>query len=883
MSAMDKQAVAQDRTWTHTPYDKNDETYFGCAKVVACEMDYIAKRRRAPDGWCSNLSGIALSGGGIRSASFSLGILQALSYAGWLKKIDYLSMVSGGSYIGGCLAWLLHKEWHGEKGERIPYGLERGNFPFGSYPMSGMADPDDALPGRPDWDVYKGRILGYLRQHASYLMPGNGINAWSLVAVVLRNTLFSIAAYGGLLVALFAMLGPFLFGLGDASLVNPATILGRLFGLKLNGALALAAVLGGMFLIWIPVYVIRLHYVQKNSKTSTGYQWRYAFERGSGMLLVLVCCFLVLGALPYVYDWAQSPPTASQPATFHVSGESSREGWFSMAGSVAQSSAAANPGRGIQAWFAGHIAPIVAAASTFLGMLSTLLGYFGIGKTKKIPLGFLVAAGCTFLIFGLLLASFSFALYLRQCDGGTGGSAACWASFLPAGFGVSQAVWAAVGLVCLFLLLVIADLNYLSIHRYYRDRLMETFTPDLPEALRVDGPKAGSDKSADGTSLAEIANVDKVQEPGPYPIINANIVLVSSRIPKFRGRGGDNFILTPLFCGSNATGWCCTRDERSPFNDMTLPTAIATSGAAIDPNTGCGGEGVTRSTALSFLMGFFNVRLGYWIENPTPPDLRMGRIWRYQKSDPAPEGQARDEPAAASRRWRNRLRRYLRRARLQMAAHSWWGGSQRPNVLYPGCSELFLRKNLDENSRMVQLSDGGHFENLGLYELIRRRLKLIIVCDGAAHPSFGFDDLGNAIEKVRADFGALIDIDCEDLKRLTPAAGPDGSAGYAEKGYLLAEITYCDRSKGTLIYLSATFYKELSADLYAYRKSHAEFPHQSTVDQFFDEKQFEAYRELGYQTAHRMMSDQLLVLEADIQATVGTPDLRCYRGVRRGS
>lgn len=851
--------------WTYLPYDKDDQDYFGCDAVVRSEWSYVRERRRraylAPGDEIRvppDLCGLALSGGGIRSASFCLGVMQALSYAGWMKKLDYLSMVSGGSYIGGCLAWLLHQEWTGERGEKIPYGLSRSDFPFGSYPMVGMSaegrpetNPSSGslqvAASAPSWDVYKGRILGYLRQHASYLMPGNGINAWSLLAVVLRNSIFSIFAYGGLLVAAMVLLGPLLFSVG----IGQADWIGIAAREEPNHALAAVLLLGVGFLCWVSIYPVALFVIRLFNKSNTGYSWRFGFERWGGRVLWVGGALLFLGVLPNIHLWLQSLAENNLFAS-----DGSR--WASFVQLIKE-----------------HVAPVIGAISTFLGGLSTLVGYFR--KTDKrisLPIALLVNVGAALLVFGLFLLCYSLAIYLR-------GGSDDWGLWFPNGFKSELSI----SLVAVLLVaLRLANLNYLSLHRYYRDRLMETFTPDLPDALNVNGPWPGGRKSADGTKLADIAgdfcserkdksDSDSRRPLGPYPIINTNIVLISSQIPKFRGRGGDNFILTPLYCGSNATGWCSTRDENSPFSEMTLPTAIATSGAAIDPNTGCGGEGVTRTSLLSFLMGFFNVRLGYWAENPTPPEARRARIGRYKKRDAGTNSEGSEQSSSAKsperaspgtwRRWLTAVRRWRPIA-----------GSNAPNILYPGLTELWLRKYLDENSPMVQLSDGGHFENLGLYELIRRRLRLIIVCDGAAHPKFDFGDLGNAIEKVRADFGALIELHSQDLKVITPPPkDASNKQGYADRGYLRATITYNDRTKGTLIYLTTTFFKELSVDLHAYREAHEEFPNQSTADQFFDEKQFEAYRELGYQTAYEMMKDGDIVQCPDVQHTVQAPEI----------
>jgi len=200
------------------------------------------------------------------------------------------------------------------------------------------------------------------------------------------------------------------------------------------------------------------------------------------------------------------------------------------------------------------------------------------------------------------------------------------------------------------------------------------------------------------------------------------MVLVASQHPRYRPRGGDNFIFSPLFCGGRATGWAPT--DRSRENGFTLATAMAISGAAVNPNAGPGGMGITRQPVLSVLMGLLNLRLGYWARNPKIA-LQTGN-------------------AKPGTRW------------------------MRPNLLHPGLFESFGRFNLNEYERHLLLTDGGHFENLGFYELVRRRLKLIVVCDATADPEFKFGDLANAIQKVRADFGALIDISAEQLATLVP-------------------------------------------------------------------------------------------------------------------
>ncbi len=137
-------------------------------------------------------------------------------------------------------------------------------------------------------------------------------------------------------------------------------------------------------------------------------------------------------------------------------------------------------------------------------------------------------------------------------------------------------------------------------------------------------------------------------------------------------------------------------------NELTLPTAMAISGAAANPWTGSGGVGVTRNPLVSMLMALMNLRLGFWLPNPN--------------DDGRPP-------------WRSCTKSF------------------RANHFDPGLKEV-LGLNLRETSPVCLLSDGGHFENLGLYELIRRRLRLIVLCDGTADPDYAFTDLQNAVARI---------------------------------------------------------------------------------------------------------------------------------------
>ena len=217
-----------------------------------------------------------------------------------------------------------------------------------------------------------------------------------------------------------------------------------------------------------------------------------------------------------------------------------------------------------------------------------------------------------------------------------------------------------------------------------------------------------------------------------------------------------------------------------------MGSAMSISGAAASPNMG-----YHSSPALTFLMTVFNVRLGHWSPNPANEN-------NWAKHGPT------------------------------------FGGTYLLKELF-GETEY--------TSPFVYLSDGGHFENLGLYELVRRRCACIVAIDAGQDGNSQFDDLGNAIRKCYADFGVVIDIHTNDLK-----------SGYSVVGH----ITYPDAPLGTLIYIKPRLTGSEPADLLNYKCTHPGFPHESTSDQWFDESQFESYRKLGHWIARAVLEAPLL-------------------------
>ncbi len=761
--------------------DRKASDYFGpeeFASVEDDELEYLGTNREATEG-AKPLRGLAISGGGIRSASFGLGVLQALVKHRFLPKVDYLSTVSGGGYIGSSLTWFLNQSDADDRN----FGTQPENFPLGGGPAGEKVGNESG-----------NQILNYLRQHGNYLVPGRGLNNTSLLAVALRVIVVSLFIYGGLLTVLMrGFLAGGLFGArpdfgtpsGSTASTPPALSLAAPIGepavagaspviqtieqltrleagtistpvaeIFLNPLLALAAILVVLFAFFSLLYAVFSSFKFGSSpykvvsslsldRSGARYALRTGGQRWFGFLLKGAAATTVLGVLPLVHDYLRHLSSVAELGDLGVGGAA---GGSTLIGSVL----------GV---FQARAQQSVSAKSGWMDSLR-------------------VYAGAALLLFGFLLGSFVIAesVGTRICIF-IGGAALV------------------VGLI--------TNINYLSLHRMYRDRLMETF---MPNRSNVASGEWGQATEADEQLIDTVCAKPNKR---PYHLINTNVVLVDSTNAKYRGRAGDSFTISRLFCGSEATGWrkSSTYMKRSG-RGMTLPTGMAISGAAVNPNTGVAGRGATRSRSVSILMSLLNLRLGYWAPNP-----RTGSFY-------VP-----------------------------------------PNYLRPGLPAVFGR-GLREGRGIVELTDGGHFENLGLYELVRRRVGVIVVSDGGCDPEFKFGDLSNAVERVRVDFGVKIRFQDEnvDLRGLLPgSAPPEASLSSGEKiqlaqrGFAVGKIHYpadelrgLPKKTGSLYYLKTTLIPELPQDLYGYKLSHEKFPDETTADQFFDENQFEAYRELGY-------------------------------------
>jgi hypothetical protein len=343
------------------------------------------------------------------------------------------------------------------------------------------------------------------------------------------------------------------------------------------------------------------------------------------------------------------------------------------------------------------------------------------------------------------------------------------------------------------------DINQFSMHLLYRNRLGRCYL-GASNRLRRAQPFTGF-SADDDFLLSELADLPFGHPPDgpvPYPILSAALNLVGGKELAWQQRKAASFIFSPRFCGYDfpelPPGYSPTKlFANKPRPTITLATAMAISGAAASPNMG-----YHTSPAPAFLMTVFNVRLGWWLGNPRKEK-------GYQKSGPL-------------------------------------------NVLLRLICELFGLTS--EEGKYIYLSDGGHFENLGIYELVRRRCRFIVACDAEEDRGFGFGGLGNAIEKCRSDFGIDIDIDVEPIRRRCEKGHSDWHCAIGRIFYSRVDQDKSGADQtvrdGILLYLKSSLTGDEPTDALRYAAANPEFPHQSTADQWFDESQFESYRVLGY-------------------------------------
>lgn len=312
---------------------------------------------------------------------------------------------------------------------------------------------------------------------------------------------------------------------------------------------------------------------------------------------------------------------------------------------------------------------------------------------------------------------------------------------------------------------------------------------------KLDPPRGDERLMLNRMVLTEVFKDCIEYPPPPYRlmhVVNMTLNLVGGKRLAWQQRRAESFTSTPLHSGSLFVGYRRTR-EYGGRSGISLGTAVATSGAAASSNMGY----FSPSPFVTLVLTFFNARLGWWLGNPGVYGADT-----YFRSHPQ-------------------------------------------KALSPILDEAFGLT--DDTNPYVLLSDGGHFENLGLYEMVLRRCRHIVVVDGSADPQGNYDDLGGAVRKIRIDLGIPIEFQPRFLILSRPESEKKQGA-YVAIGDIHYE--YADGELGggvgKLVYIKPAVYFTEPRDIVNYAKAHPDFPHESTADQFFDEPQFESHRMLGF-------------------------------------
>lgn len=643
----------------------------------AAEVVLIAARRAtAPvdaETGINDAVGLAISGGGIRSATFALGVTQVLARRGVLKDVDVMSTVSGGGYLGSFITSVLND---GDS----QVGLQPGKLPFGGK------------------ENVESQAIRYLRNHSKYLSEGGAATLALLAFSVAYGVIMSLLLVAPLLL-LLATIGVYFLNVGEGGI-------GSSFAYK-----------PALVVTWATFGVVAfgLSILRNPSPRSRQMVERTAIACG-------LVGLLLLGA-----------------------------GWLSDLVQAARN----------------HLTGLLVCALLLPLVLGIASLWFGL-KTRlgRATWSLLVFFGPLFYLTLWLLAVKA-VLELEQLN-----------YWLP---------WVLTAILWIYGWLGV-NINFASLHLYYRNRLARTYLRRMHRAEAVD-PQP----------LSTLNPFHKA----PLHLINAAVNLPASQNPELRGRDTESFIFSQHYCGGSSVGYWPTVEWEANDKHLDLGTAMAISGAAAAPRMG-----MLTSSKYTALLAILNVRLGYWIRKP-------GK------------------------------------------AKSW---DVVPGALY------FTREltgQMHENLPFVNVSDGGHFDNIGLYELLRRRCRYIVVIDAEADPLHSFGGLLTSIQMAQIDLGVRIEPDLSDLRL--------GVEPFKRAHFVMARIDYGDEADGRpihglLLVIKLALTGNESELLMKFRELDPAFPHQSTAQQLFTESQFEAYRALGEHAAQAAF-DPLLVGPAPINAT----------------
>jgi hypothetical protein len=369
-----------------------------------------------------------------------------------------------------------------------------------------------------------------------------------------------------------------------------------------------------------------------------------------------------------------------------------------------------------------------------------------------------------------------------------------------------------------------ADPNMLSLHEFYKFRLVRAYLGASNPCRARHNSEITQSVEGDDLHMSDLSNCSI---GGPYQLINVTLNLAAGRDLSTVQRSSAHYLMSQLYCGCLRTGYRPT--DRYMGGRLSLGTATAVSGAAASPNMGS----KTPDAANAALLALLNVRLGYWA--PTPNQSR----WKSS------------------------------RARL-----------------WPFYTMREFLSQTNDLSSYCYLTDGGHFDNTGLYALVQRGCRYIVVVDCGADPKPpAFEDLGDALRRCRIDFGTEFDL---KLGPLIAAHSMDDGKKEEPKPFIVSKIIYSidharslgwskpervDTRTGTIVWIKPCVRASASGDVLQYGFAHNDFPQQSTANQWFDEAQFESYRQLGQEIGRSVFGglESVKKFATEYKADVFTP------------
>lgn len=808
------------------------------AELKNAEQTEIASRR-ALNGIdpSTPLVGVALSGGGIRSATFCLGLFQALARQHLIRRIDFLSTVSGGGYFGSFLGAAFARE-------------------------DTSADKIEAeLANNRSWPV------NWLRENGRFLSPNGAGDNWLAAAVALRN-------WAALQTVLLTF-GLFVFGL--AALIRTDLCVShssRPYWLPIEDFFWNHPAVS---IWWSPWMVLPLiPFVGLMVPTGT-YYW--LTQMPSLMAVQRRIAGLFVARFRAMND---------SEFVARVQGALTRGFMVGLAATLTLTAFATLDSLGQTVYFRWSLNdfgfPAIWTMITGAGTLA-----FGFGAKAALYLERLLGLKkfrLPFEVVALILASIWLFTLMLALSVAAAGFAWEWKPvWQDQAFQPMSGSWALMLTVAIcfvaswFFSRSFGFVNLSSMQQIYAARLSRAY-------IGATNPGRRQHKNFDMTELLpgdEIGLDDYAPQRrgGPLHLINVTLNETLSGKTQIERRdrkglpmavgpcglsvGHDSHArwisetpltkfhalwearqraIEPIDCNGDRFHALCDnaakrKSRQQRIEALALGRWTAISGAAFTTGTGA-----TTSLGLSLLLGLANVRLGYWWNSGIVPDRREAKT---------------------------------RSNFLEL-------GSRILSRILPvqTCllTEFFARFHGPARQHWY-LSDGGHFENTACYELIRRRVPFIICSDAGQDPKYQFADFANLVRKVRTDFGAEIQVvrrkadlatddpgarfpmpKLEDIvhpalldvigvpEDFRPLDEDDAAQGprtcCSERHAVLARIHYTDNDEFSwLLLIKPSVMGDETADVTQYQRTHPLFPQEPTTDQYFDEAQWESYRKLG--------------------------------------